>query len=181
LAARYWKTASSRTKRILTIVAFLIIAIIVTSIGAVTPLSNQEADSINHELNKTRENASVQYIFGNNLMICLLMFVPIVGPILGMWVLYNTGLVIAAESMLPSMHGIPPLLVLFTLLVFPFAWLEFLSYSTAFAESVWLVRRIQQGRTRRELRNAAILIAIVTVALLLAAIIEMAMIMLLGG
>jgi hypothetical protein len=104
------------------------------------------------------------------------MFIPFVGPIFGLLVLYNTGVVIAAETIATSPQ-VSPLLTLFMLFVFPFTWMEFISYSTGFAESVWLIRRGTQGLGKRELKNAAILIAIVAVMLLLAAIIEVALIL----
>ena len=164
-----WRTSSSRNKRIITIVAFFLLSIFVTSIGALTPLSHDEAKTLDDDLRQIRQNVSVQYIFGNNFLICLLMFVPIAGPIFGFYALYNTGVVISAESII---QGVPSLLVFSSLLIFPFAWLEFLSYSTALAESFWLIQRARKGLGRRELKNAAILIAIVAIMLLIAAAIE---------
>jgi len=63
-----------------------------------TPLSLEEADEIEKELEEMRKNVNVQLIFGNNFMICLAMFAPIAGPIFGFYALYNTGVVIASES-----------------------------------------------------------------------------------
>jgi hypothetical protein len=176
VAAHFWKTLDSRTKRIIGIGAFFLAAIIVTCIGVVSPLSPEEANAINQDLEQIRQNVSVQYIFGNNLMICLVMFIPIVGPFFGLWVMYNTGIAVAAQSMSASAQGMHPLLIFLSLFLFPFTWLEFLSYSVGLAESAWLLRRVLQGFGKRELRNVAILIAIVTVTLLVAAIIETALI-----
>jgi hypothetical protein len=147
-------------------------------IGTLTPLSLEEAKALEQDLEQLRQNVNVQYVFGNNLMICLLMFIPIIGPLFGFWVSYNTGVVIAAES---TTLGMSPILILLSLLIFPFAWLEFLSYSVALAESVWIIRRAVQGRGRREIKNAAILISICAVMLLAAAIIEMAIIQAASG
>jgi uncharacterized membrane protein SpoIIM required for sporulation len=169
----FWKAFPPKIKRIMTVAVFFFLAIIITAAGALTPLSREDASSINDELEQLRENVSVQYIFGNNFMLCLVMFVPIAGPVFGGYVLYNTGVVIAAESIANDM---PPLIVLFTLLIFPFAWMEFLAYSTAFAESIWLTRRIMQRRGRKEIVNACTFIAICAVLLLVAAIIETALI-----
>jgi hypothetical protein len=52
--------------------------------SALTPLSREDANSLNNELEQVRQNVSVQSIFGNNLLICLVMFVPILGPIFGL-------------------------------------------------------------------------------------------------
>ena len=169
----FWQTFPPRIKRIITVVAFFFLTIIIAIAGALTPLSREDASSISDELERLRQNVSVQYIFGNNLMLCLVMFVPIAGPIFGGYVLYNTGVVIAAESMV---NDLPALITFFTLFIFPFTWLEFFAYSTAFAESFWLIRRIIQRRGRREIVIACIFISICAVLLLVGAIIEIALI-----
>ncbi len=177
-----FQSYSSRRKRVLTIAIFFILSIVATSIGAVQTLTQQEANDINNELDQLRSNVTVQYIFGNNLFICLLMFIPVFGWIFGFIALYNTGVVIAAESMTTAAHGYSPLLLFFTLFIFPFTWLEFISYSTAFAESFWILLRGFQRLTnkipsfRRELRNLCILITIAAILLLIGAIIEIALI-----
>ena len=147
------------------------VGLIVTGIGTITPLSTQGADQINQQINQVRANVSVQYIFGNNLMICLIMFVPIIGPIFGLYALYNTGVAIEAQVIAGS-SGVPAILAFAVLFIFPFTWLEFISYSTALAESVWLTRRSMQGLIRKEMKNAAVLIAIVAILLLVGAAIE---------
>jgi hypothetical protein len=48
--------------------------------------------------------------------------------------------------------------------------------SIGLAESVWLIRRATQGYGKRELRNAAVLIATVTVILFVSAVIEIILI-----
>jgi hypothetical protein len=177
----FWKNSSPRTRRLITIALLFIISIVVTVVGVLSPLSAEDASSINREVDKLRGTVSVQLIFGNNLMICMVMFIPFVGPIFGLFALYNTGVVINAQSMSATAQGVPALLILFTLFFFPFTWLEFLSYSTALAESAWLVERALRHSFRREIKNAAILISIVSVMLLAGAIIEIALISLLGG
>lgn len=185
--ASFFIWSSSKTRRIITILVFFAVAILVTCIGAVQTLSQQEANQINTDLEQLRNNISIQYIFGNNLFICLMMFIPVVGWVIGFWVLYNTGVVIAAQSMTTSAQGIPPLLLFFLLFIFPFAWLEFIAYSTGFAESFWLtIRAIQSFAKKgisfkRELKNASTLITIVTIMLLVAAIIETALILAQSG
>lgn len=176
MALDFWKSATTRIKKILTIAAFFLLSLIITIAGVLTPLSPSEASDIKQELEQMRENISVQLIFGNNFMICLAMFIPVAGPVFGCYVLYSTGVVIAAESL---SEGLPPLIVFLFLFAFPFTWLEFLAYSIAFAQSVWLTRRIIQHRGKRELVNTCILISICAVMLLIAAIIETALIVML--
>jgi hypothetical protein len=182
-----FRSYSSRSKRIITIAIFFILGVAATSIGAVQTLTQQEATDINHELDQLRSNITVQYIFGNNLFICLLMFVPVFGWIFGFIALYNTGVVIAAQSMTPAAQGVSPLVLFFTLFLFPFTWLEFISYSVGLAEGFWLMLRgIQRlintiPSFRRELRNLSVLMTIVTLMLLAGAVIETALITATGG
>ncbi len=172
----FWKNSPPRIKRILTIIIFFLLSIVITAVGVLTPLSFEEADSMSKEVEQLRQNISLQFIFGNNFMICLLMFVPIAGPIFGFYALYNTGVLIAADSIA---HGLSPFTSFLLLFILPVAWLEFLAYSTAFAESVWLIWRVIHHNVRRELVNACILISICAVILLAAAIIEIALIVML--
>jgi hypothetical protein len=181
------KSYSSRKRRIITVAIFFVLGIVATTVGAMQTLSQKDATDINNELDKLRSDITVQYIFGNNLFICLLMFIPVFGWIFGFIALYNTGVVIAAESMTSAAHGVSPLILFFTLFLFPFTWLEFISYSAAFAEGFWLMLRGVQRLTnqipsfRRELRNLSVLMTIVTLMLLAGAAIEVALIMATGG
>jgi uncharacterized membrane protein SpoIIM required for sporulation len=109
------------------------------------------------------------FIFRNNFMISLMMFIPLAGPFLGSYVLYNTGVVIAAES---NVMHVPGLTVFFFLFIFPFTWMEFIAYSTAFAASVWLTWRLIQRRGKKEFIRTCIFLAICAVLLFVAALVE---------
>jgi uncharacterized membrane protein SpoIIM required for sporulation len=154
-----------------------------TLLGAIAKVSPAEAqDMINkmETLEETIEVAGVPLIFGNNLIYCLIMFVPVLGPISGLYVLYSTGLVLAAMS---SSAGINPFLLLTMLFLYPHAWMEYLSYSLAISESFWLLYSIVRfgfGGFKKELTNLWKAIAICVVMLLLAAIIEMQMILIMS-
>jgi len=180
LAFNFWKNATTKRKRILTIAAVFILSIIITIAGVLTPLSAEEAAQQKQNLEEMRKTIDslpivqqASFIFGNNFMICLAMFVPVAGPVFGCYVLYSTGVVIAAESI---SENLPPLMVFLFLFIFPFTWLEFLAYSIAFAQSAWLTWRIIQHKGKRELVNTCIFISICAVMLLIAAIIEAAII-----
>jgi hypothetical protein len=149
------------------------------------PVSEQEAEQISQNLNETVTAVTEQgiltpFIFGNNLLICLLMFVPIIGPLLGFIILYNTGTVVGAIAV---SGGYPPALALIALFITPVAWIEFAAYSVAIAESIWLFRRFLQGWRVGilELRkNTTLFITIATVLLALGAIVEAALIVAAG-
>jgi len=178
---RFWQGFPSKTRRILTIIAFFFLSIIVTVAGTLTPLSNEDADALGSGLKNTHDKVTsllteqkVSFIFGNNFMICLIGFVPVIGPIFEWYVLYSTGVVLNAYTMYEQL-GVSPTSIFFLLFLFPFTWLEFLAYSTAVAESFWLTWRIIKRRSRMEMKNACILISICAVMLLAAAIIEAAL------
>lgn len=174
LIRNIWKKSSSKRKRILSAIAISLLALLVTALGMLVPTSQQEAELINNNLNQTVNSLTqgggiVQFIFGNNFMICLLMFIPIIGPLLGFFALFNTGTVINAIAIA---EGYPSALVFIALFLTPVAWIEYAAYSTAISESIWLFRRFLQKQTWRELRITSIFISICGVLLLIGAIVE---------
>lgn len=179
-----WRKASPRRKRIYSTIAIFVFAVIITIIGSLVPVDAQEANQINDALNQTvttlgDEGVLTQFVFGNNFIICVLMFIPILGPLFGFYALFNTGIAISAIA---TAEGYPLSLVLLSLVLTPVFWLEFVAYSIAIAESIWLFRRILQGRSRgwRELKTAGFLVSICAVLLLLGAVVEVALISIAG-
>jgi Stage II sporulation protein M len=173
-----WSNASPRRKRIYSIIAVFIVSVIFTSIGSLMPVDPELAKQISDELNQTTTMATqggmmMQYILGNNFFICLIMFIPVIGPIFGLYVLFNTGMAVSAIAVA---EGYPSILVLVALVITPIFWLEFLAYSTAMAGSVWLLRRALQRRGWHELRNTSIFISLCAVLLALGAVVETALI-----
>jgi len=176
--ATIWTKVSPLRKRIFLILAVLAVAIAVTVIGSQLPVNEEEANQISEELNQTvttlkEQGGLTQYIFGNNFMICLLMFVPIVGPVAGMYIMFSTGSVVGAIA---TAGGYPSIVALAALLITPVAWLEFAAYATAMGESIWLLRRLLQGRGVSELKKTCIFVSICAALLALAAVIEVALI-----
>jgi len=182
LAYNFWRNAPTKIKRILTIVAFFVLSIMMTVAGILTPLGDEDVNILGGQLDDTQqtidnlpEMQQVSFIFGNNFMICLAGFVPIIGSVFECYVLYSTGVVISVYSVYKNVQ-MSPLLLFFLLFLFPFTWLEFLAYSIAISESFWLAWRIIQRKGKREIRNVCILMSICAVMLLVAAIIEAALI-----
>jgi hypothetical protein len=169
----FWRSASSKRKRIYSTVIVLLIAVLITIIGSLVPLNPQDAKKISDDLNQTlttnRDNGTLtEYIFLNNFSICLLMFIPVIGPLLGFLILFDTGVALGAVA---NVQGYPPILAFMLLVITPIFWLEFVSYSTGITESIWLFRRLLQRRWR-ELKNTGILIGICAILLLIGAIVE---------
>ncbi|MBS7614281.1 zinc ribbon domain-containing protein [Candidatus Bathyarchaeota archaeon] len=165
--------------RFLAVLLAFVLCLMITAAGAVSKVERQEADEIVEEFDKLEELLSVaglQFIFGNNLMYCVIMFVPVLGPYYGSYVLYSTGRVLAAFGLA---SGYNPLELFFSLFFYPHAWLEYVSYSLALSESFWLIYAMIRHREyslRNELSTAAKIMAICVVLLLLAAVAEMSLI-----
>jgi len=153
-----------------------VLCLAITAVGAVSKVESSEAHEIIGEFDKMEEllnDVGLQFIFGNNLMYCMIMFIPALGPYYGLMVLYSTGKVLAA---LGVTSGVNPLGLFFSLFMYPHAWLEYISYSLAISESFWLIYAIIKDRgrgLRSELSTAAKVMAICAVLLLLAAFAEM--------
>lgn len=169
----FWKKASSKRKRIYSTILILVIAVLLTVIGSLVPLKAQDAQQISDSLNQTLTTNQASgtltgYIFLNNFSICLLMFIPVFGPVLGFLILFDTGVALGAIA---SVQGYPPLLGFALLVLTPIFWLEFASYSIGITESIWLFRRLLQRRWR-ELKNTGILIGICAILLVVGAVVE---------
>lgn len=185
----FWTNASQRRKRIYSIIAVFVIALIVTVIGSVIPLSSQDAYTLSNQVNQTlnqnrANNTLTQYIFLNNFEIALLMFVPVVGAALGMFILFDTGLALGAIA---ATQGFPVWLGLASLVITPIFWLEFAAYSIAMAESIWLFRRLTKLTRKnwreilwRELKWTGIFIGICAGLLAIGAVVEVWLITVLG-
>ena len=169
----FWRNSSSKMKRIYLIIFIFIIGFIITVIGSYIPVTGQAAQTRYNDVNQTLANnptfaGRAEAIFQNNFIICLLMFIPILGPILGMGILFNTGLSLSAIA---YVQDYPAWLGYLSLVLTPVFWLEFAAYSIAMAESIWLTRRLLQWRWL-ELKNTAILIGICAVVLVIGAVVE---------
>lgn len=188
----FWTTASPMRKRIYSIIFMLVLAILVTILGSLVPLNAQDAKQINDTINQTRTEGLangnlIPSIFLNNFGLCLAMFIPVVGAFFGLFVLFSTGIAIGAEIQVQSatvastpILNISPTTAILSLIVFGLVFLlEYVSYSIAIAESIWLYRRLRQRRWK-ELKNAAKFIGIVAIFLIVGAVIETWLIMTIG-
>lgn len=170
------KFSSIKRVRIFSVAVFLVASLIVTSVAAVMPMTLSEAQKIREELEKIEELINVPLIFGNNFMHCLIMFTPFLGPVWGFYVLYNTGRAINAIA-LTEMPRINPIFVFASLFLFPVAWMEYIAYATAMSQSVWLTWQILQRKFKKESFKTCVLITFCALLLLLAAVIEIAIIL----
>jgi len=161
---------NTQTRIIITAI-FFIVALIVTATGVlVLKIDVQEAQRREEEIKGYFEQScALQFIFGNNLIHTLIMFIPIIGPIWGSFVLFNTGTIIAVIGIA---DGAPPILYFLLLFLVPVFWLEFGVYSVAMAQSVILLLQMLRHRGKKESVRTSILVTICTLILLLAAVVE---------
>jgi hypothetical protein len=164
----------TRTRVILTIFLF-IATLISTSLGVILFRADvSEAQELREKIFEDFERANdPRFIFGNNLLLTLVMFVPIIGPIWGLLILFNTGSVIALISIA---EGFPPILTFVILFLTPVFWLELGVYSIAMAQSIVFFLRFLQNQVRKESVRTCVIITACTLLLMLAAIIEWLMI-----
>jgi uncharacterized membrane protein SpoIIM required for sporulation len=105
------------------------------------------------------------------------MFVPILGPALGFYILFNTGVALGAIA---STQGYPLSIAFLSLVITPVFWLEFIAYSLAMTMSIWLFWRLIHGRWR-EIKYTAMAIGICATLLIVGAIVEVWIIELAGA
>ena len=165
--------------RLYLILIFLIASIVVCASGTFMPVDVEYANQTAQEFEKAKEYiTTVPYIFGNNFMHCLIMFVPVAGIAYGMFVLFNTGYHIA---MFAIVEEYPPALVFLSYFLLPFFWMEFISFAIAMSESTILTFRLLKGEFRSKLHETCKWIAICALILLASAFIEVIMILAVGG
>jgi hypothetical protein len=177
----FWRNASIQRKRIYSFLLVFLVAVLAMVAGSFATLSQSQAESVSNNLNQTltqhrANNDLTQYIFLNNFMICLLMFIPIAGAGLGLIILYDTGVALSAIS---TLQGYPPYIAILSLMATPVFWLEFAAYSIAMAESIWLFRRLLRKQWW-ELKWTAIFIGLCALILIIGAIVEVLIINLAG-
>ena len=188
---QFWLHASPKRKRIYSIAIMFVLAVLATVIGLFVPMSPTEAKMVSDQLNQTvtqgRANGTlIPEIFFNNFPLCLAMFIPVAGAGIGLFILFTTGQAfravfdIQAASLaanpatsptpLPSLT--PTTAILALVGVGAVFLLEYVSYTIAMTESIWMFRRILQNRWKSELRYLIIFIGIVALLLIIGAVVE---------
>jgi hypothetical protein len=180
----FWTKLSTRRKRIYSFIFILAITVLVTILGTFVPTTAQQSKDITNSLNQTVTGGKAAgtlapSIFINNFSLCLLMFLPLVGSIIGLAILFNTGYYIGAElryqgstTTTGAAASVQPSTAILALVLVGVTFLcEYLSYSIGITESVWLFRRLMQKRWG-ELKYTGILIGVVAALLATGAIVE---------
>ena len=178
----FWLNASSKRKRIYSTLFVLILSVLATMAGMLVQLPQDQAQLIYDQLNQTSNSPTLLTdIFVNNFPLCLLMFIPLAGFGIGMFILFSTGMAFRAVFDIQAANGLsssaavsdinPTTAILVLVLALAVFVIEYVSYSIAMTESVWLFRRILQKRWR-EAKVLAMLIGTVAVLLAVGAVVE---------
>lgn len=179
---QFWLNASPKRKRIYSTVFVLFISLLATVAGMFVQVSPEEAELIYTQLNQTQSSPNlVPEIFVNNFTLCLLMFIPLAGLGIGLFILFSTGMAFRAVFDYQAAHGLTDTAAAsdltastaigLLLLISAVFVLEYVSYAVAMSESVWLFRRILQKRWR-EVKITLVLIGLVALLLGIGAIVE---------
>jgi len=165
-------------KRILIALAAFMLAFTITLFGVMEHVPVSEARSVREKyrgIGEFLEVGGLQYIFGNNMIICLFTFIPFFGPLDCFYALYRTGRVIAALSTASDLNPLMVYTYLWTRYIH--TWLEYGAISLALSESLILTYYILRYRwrgLRMEARNVPLILTVCVVLLFLAAATEMA-------
>jgi len=166
-------TPSPRTRIYIAIITTAALYI-VFSLGSLTEMTASEAERRMRELGGLLPpNVDAWAIFSNNMVISLLMLIPLIGPVLGGYIVYNTGTFLAAIS-ISTQTDVGFLLILPLLSIY--GLLEFMGYGAMTSESVLLIYAVVKKRLREELRALPLVIGVAAAILGLAALIEFGLI-----
>jgi len=149
-------------------VGFFILAY---TVGAIIPLSDEQASNIRRTLGEKNKNLNELGIFVNNVVPSLEMFIPAAGVGIGAYAAISTGQVYNAFAAAnPALRAISPL----SLLITPFAIMEIMAYAIAMSRSTMLTYCLIKRRQKwKEFMIPTIIeISIVVLILFIGSIIE---------
>ena len=139
--------------------------------GTQIKLDYDSSIKLKEEFMKKIQGLNYIGIFANNLIISIIMFIPGIGILFGLFSGYSTGTVFSAiaQTSQATTDQISPLVILLT----PFGIMEIFSYGLAISRSsLLLVSLIKKDHISKQLKYTLIEIMIVIVILFLAALIE---------
>lgn len=159
---------------------FMVILIALLAVGAYTPMSRVEAQAVVSQFNEMlpRLITNPVGIFLNNFLASLLMMIPAVGMALAAFIVYNTGLVIGAYSIV---HDMPVALSLVIPFFTVYGFIEMLAYGFAVSQSFFLISSVFKKRFKNELHLVPPSVIAVVSLLLLGALVEWTLIVFLQG
>ena len=150
----------------------VIIFLISYSIGASIQLDQSSAQGLKEAFLHKISGLNYIGIFTNNLIITIIMFLPGIGALFGIFSGYSTGTIFSAitHNFVSTSQGyVSPLVILLT----PFGIMEVFCYGLAISRSfILLFSLVKKESLSKQLKSILIEIGIIVVILFLAAIIE---------
>lgn len=162
-------------RRIYAFFIFMAIFSAMYQLGAMSPVTTQEAEMFLEEFEKLVEGIDAVGIFVHNTSLALPMFIPGFGMVWGMFSAWSTGYAFASiVVMSPALSEIPPLAILY---LSPFGLMELSAYSLGVSRSyILLVTLIRKKPLRPHMLATAAEVGIVVGLLLAGGFIEFHMI-----
>ena len=157
--------------RIVTFLVFMGLFSAAFQVGAVTQISDDDANAFVQEFLSHTQNISGFEIFVNNLQAALPMFVPGFGVVWGTYTGWSTGIGFASmATMAPALAEMEPLSVFYAS---PFGFIELVAYSIAMSQSFHIIITLVKRKNLKLLvKPTAIEIAIVIAMLVFAGFLE---------
>jgi len=162
-------------KRIIIFFIFMGLFSVSYQIGAISPISEDEASQSLEEFKNILGGIDGFGLFIHNLTIALPMFIPGFGVAWGLFTGWSTGFAFASIiTSISTLSNFPPLAILY---FSPFGIMEIIAYSLGISRSYMIIYTILKNRSiKPQLLVTGIEIGIVFVLLLAAGYIEFAMI-----
>jgi hypothetical protein len=166
--------------RLLYITLGIIAFLVLYWTGTQTKLDYNSSIKLKEQFMQKIQGLNYIGIFANNLAISIIMFIPGIGILFGLFSGYSTGTVFSAiaQTSQSTTGQISPLFILLT----PFGIMEIFSYGLAISRSsLLLVSLIKKENVLKQLKYTLIEVIIVTLILFFAALIEWYFISLFDG
>jgi uncharacterized membrane protein SpoIIM required for sporulation len=140
------------------------------SVGANIQLDQSSAQKLKEAFLHKINGLNYLGIFTNNLIITIIMFLPGIGALFGIFSGYSTGTIFSSITHDSTSHSyISPLVILLT----PFGMMEVFCYGLAISRSfILLFSLVKKENLAKQLKSILIEIGIILIILFLAAIIE---------
>jgi len=147
-------------------------------LSSLTPMTGSEAKELLEQAKELiREKSTFIDIWVNNMAAALLTYIPFIGIGIAGYIIFQTGRLFGA---LAAESGISSIILILFAIITVYGLIEFVAYGAAFTEGALLSYSIVKRSVRSEIRWVLISIGIVAALLLVAALIETALITMLG-
>ena len=164
-------------KRILYLIVGILVFLIFFTIGTAVSFEKSTSELLKEQFQNKIKNIDNIGIFANNFLISILMFIPGIGIVFGLFSGFSTGNIFMIITQDLTIQ-IPPLLVFLTI----FGMMELISYGIAISRSyLLLIHILKRTNIKENLIHTGIEIGIVAIILFFSAIIEWNLIKQSGG